>query len=65
MSRLHGSGIVIKKAGVGMELSHSSETGTRLTSEGTWERLGGTRESSGSQGVETSTEEVIKANQAR
>lgn len=51
-----------------MELSHSSETGTRLTSEGTWqkvERLGGTRESSGSQGVETSTEEVIKANQAR
>lgn len=51
-----------------MELSHSVEIGTRPTTEGTWqkvERLCGARESSGSQGVETSTEEVIKANQAR
>lgn len=51
-----------------MELSHSVEIGTRPTTEGTWqkvERLCGARESSGSQGAETSTEEVIKANQAR
>lgn len=45
-----------------------AETGTQPTSEGTWqrlERLGGARESSKSQGVETSVEEVIKPNQVR